>query len=63
MSAFVKVVPVYPKQIAIQTEKGLSHHTPDKERHLLEAVIEKEVLSRNLPGYIDLNGTFNRVER
>lgn len=59
---FVKVITVYPRQLAIHTESGVTNHVSDKERHLLEAHIEKAVFARDLPGYIDLNGQFKRVD-
>jgi hypothetical protein len=60
---FVKVITVYPKKIALQTEAGITSTVPESERHLLEPLIEKAVIARNLPGYIEHNGQFKRVER
>ena len=59
---FVKVVPVYPKQVAIQTETGLSNTVSETEAHTLEPMIEELCLARNLRGYIDLRGQFVRID-
>jgi hypothetical protein len=56
---FVKIIAVYPQQLAIQTNLSTGKAVPVADRAKLVAEVEKLVLEHGLRGYIDERQQFN----